>query len=231
MEKNHDTNVKATKLTWAKKCDGFIAFSTKKDPTIPSVNITHEGNFFNASVVFLITVHQSDLRYSSRRGELRQHVAEVPQHMEVHRHALHDLVRLLPAGRRRHVLHHRESEGLPQQPGDTKPPERAKWSTNTTAITKPTRCISVYMYVCMYGCGCVGLYIGRIFQPPNQIVFNSGGAGYTLDSKALKVSQILAFVHALHTYICTLMRCFIIMQNQILQDNIDTPKCFPHQHG
>ena len=34
----------------------------------------------------------------------------------------------------------------------------------------------------------LGLFLGRIFQPPNQIVFNSGGAGYTLDKKALKVS-------------------------------------------
>lgn len=33
----------------------------------------------------------------------------------------------------------------------------------------------------------VGLFIGRIFQPPNQIVFNSGGAGYMLDVKALEV--------------------------------------------
>lgn len=47
------------------------------------------------------------------------------------------------------------------------------------------------------------MFIGRIFQPPNQVVFNSGGAGYMLDSKAL----------------------------QVLSENIDTPKCFPHQHG
>ena len=45
--------------------------------------------------------------------------------------------------------------------------------------------------------------MGRIFQPPKQIVFNSGGAGYILDTKALKV----------------------------LESNIDTPKCFPHQEG
>jgi hypothetical protein len=43
MEANHDTNVKATRNTWAKKCDGFIAFSTKDDPTIPAVAIMHEG--------------------------------------------------------------------------------------------------------------------------------------------------------------------------------------------
>mmetsp|Transcript_25138 Transcript_25138/g.25339 ORF Transcript_25138/g.25339 Transcript_25138/m.25339 type:complete len:691 (+) Transcript_25138:3-2075(+) len=48
-----------------------------------------------------------------------------------------------------------------------------------------------------------GMFIGRRFFPPKQNVFNSGGAGYILDRKAL----------------------------QILMDNIDTPKCFPHQHG
>ena len=50
---------------------------------------------------------------------------------------------------------------------------------------------------------CVGLFIGRIFQPPNQLIFNSGGAGYTLDRRAVDV----------------------------LGRNIDTPKCFPHQKG
>jgi hypothetical protein len=43
MAKNHGTNVAATRNTWAKKCDGFIAFSTERDPTIPSVSIQHEG--------------------------------------------------------------------------------------------------------------------------------------------------------------------------------------------
>lgn len=50
---------------------------------------------------------------------------------------------------------------------------------------------------------CAGMYIGRIFQPPNQLIFNSGGAGYTLDKRAVKV----------------------------LGENIDSPKCFPHQKG
>jgi hypothetical protein len=42
-EKNHATNVQATKETWAKRCDGFIAMSTKLDPSIPSIAIEHEG--------------------------------------------------------------------------------------------------------------------------------------------------------------------------------------------
>ena len=43
MQKNHNTNARATRNTWAKKCDGFIAFSTFEDPSIPSVDILHEG--------------------------------------------------------------------------------------------------------------------------------------------------------------------------------------------
>lgn len=48
-----------------------------------------------------------------------------------------------------------------------------------------------------------GLFLGRRFFPPKQILFNSGGAGYLIDKIAL----------------------------QILVDNLDTPKCFPHQRG
>lgn len=47
------------------------------------------------------------------------------------------------------------------------------------------------------------MFIGRRFFPPKQEVFNSGGAGYTLDKVALKV----------------------------LVDHIDNPPCFPHQEG
>jgi hypothetical protein len=43
MKKNHESNVKATRNTWAKKCDGFIAFSTERDETIPSIALQHEG--------------------------------------------------------------------------------------------------------------------------------------------------------------------------------------------
>lgn len=44
MEKNHPGNVQATRETWGKRCDGFIAFSTVTDNNIPSVNILHEGD-------------------------------------------------------------------------------------------------------------------------------------------------------------------------------------------
>jgi hypothetical protein len=41
--KNHATNVQATKDVWAKKCDGFLAFSTATDESIPALKIEHEG--------------------------------------------------------------------------------------------------------------------------------------------------------------------------------------------
>ena len=34
-EKNHATNVRIMKQTWTKKCDGWLAFSTVDDATIP----------------------------------------------------------------------------------------------------------------------------------------------------------------------------------------------------
>ena len=43
MESNHATNVKAAIETWAKHCDGFVAFSTKSDPTLSAIFIEHEG--------------------------------------------------------------------------------------------------------------------------------------------------------------------------------------------
>lgn len=43
MEKNHPTNVQATRETWAKRCDGFLAFSTVTDMSIPAVEVKHEG--------------------------------------------------------------------------------------------------------------------------------------------------------------------------------------------
>jgi hypothetical protein len=46
-----------------------------------------------------------------------------------------------------------------------------------------------------------GLFIGRIFQPPNQIVFNSGGAGYMLDTKALTVRECFSLFPLLLFYL------------------------------
>jgi len=43
MAKSHNTAIKALKETWAYKCDGFIVMSTETDPSIPAVDIEHEG--------------------------------------------------------------------------------------------------------------------------------------------------------------------------------------------
>ena len=44
MAKNHDTNVKATRETWGKRCDGFVAYSTVTDDNISAIEILHEGD-------------------------------------------------------------------------------------------------------------------------------------------------------------------------------------------
>jgi glycoprotein-N-acetylgalactosamine 3-beta-galactosyltransferase len=43
MERNHPTNVRAMRETWAPHCDGFVANSTRSDPRIPALGIEHEG--------------------------------------------------------------------------------------------------------------------------------------------------------------------------------------------
>ncbi len=43
MQENHLKNVKSTRETWAKRCDGFIAFSTVTDLALPAVAVRHEG--------------------------------------------------------------------------------------------------------------------------------------------------------------------------------------------
>ena len=41
MESKHHDNVQATRETWAKKCTGFVAFSTADDPTIPGMFVAY----------------------------------------------------------------------------------------------------------------------------------------------------------------------------------------------
>eukprot|EP01064_Diplonema_japonicum_P036088 TRINITY_DN8005_c0_g1_i1.p1 TRINITY_DN8005_c0_g1~~TRINITY_DN8005_c0_g1_i1.p1 ORF type:complete len:410 (+),score=75.13 TRINITY_DN8005_c0_g1_i1:1166-2395(+) len=43
MEKNHVTKVKAQTATWASGCDGFVAMSTVHDPSVPAIQVVHEG--------------------------------------------------------------------------------------------------------------------------------------------------------------------------------------------
>jgi glycoprotein-N-acetylgalactosamine 3-beta-galactosyltransferase len=43
MLSSHETNVKSSRDTWGKRCDGFVAFSTHSDKSIPALKIEHEG--------------------------------------------------------------------------------------------------------------------------------------------------------------------------------------------
>ena len=150
-EKNHETNVKATKETWAKRCSGFVAFSTANDPKIPAVKIEHEGpeeyeNMWQKSREiwkYIDTHFRDQFDYFLLGGDDMFYIIE-------------------------NLVHYLGSEEI------------------KTLRDKND-----------------GIFIGRRFFPPKQEVFNSGGAGYILDKKALK----------------------------ILGENIDSPKCYAHQKG
>lgn len=151
MEKNHNTNVDATRSTWAKRCDGFMAFSTITDFNIPSYNITHEGpeeynNMWQKSRSiwkFIANNYLDSFDFFLLGGDDMFYIIE----------------------NLRYYLGSNEIHEL-------------KESSN-------------------------GLYFGRRFFPPHQEVFNSGGAGYLIDTKSL----------------------------QILKDNLDSPICHAHQVG
>jgi glycoprotein-N-acetylgalactosamine 3-beta-galactosyltransferase len=152
-DRNHATNVKATRETWAKRCDGFLAFSTLTDPSIPSVNILHEG--------------------PEAYDNMWQKSRAIWRYIHTHLAAQYDFFLLggddmfyLIENLRAYLASHEVQER-------TMDPQTS------------------------------GLFLGRRFFPPKQQVFNSGGAGYILDRKALEV----------------------------LGANINSQKCWPHQKG
>jgi len=150
-EKNHVTNVKATKETWAKRCSGFVAFSTVDDPNIPAVKIVHEG--------------------AEEYENMWQKSREIWKYIDKHFREQFDFF-LLGGDDMFYII-----ENLVHYLG----------SDEIKALREKNN----------------GVFIGRRFFPPKQEVFNSGGAGYILDKKALK----------------------------ILGENIDSPKCYAHQKG
>lgn len=149
MEKNHRTNVLATRNTWAKHCDGFIAFSTAEDLAIPSINISHEGD------------ESYDNMWQKSRSIWKYIYSHLSGHYDYYLLGGDDMFYII---------------------------NNLRFYLNSAEMVEAQRTHE-------------GLYVGRIFQPPKQEIFNSGGAGYLVDSKALK----------------------------ILGENLDSPKCFPHQ--
>eukprot|EP00585_Thalassiosira_rotula_P024771 CAMPEP_0196248830 /NCGR_PEP_ID=MMETSP0913-20130531/41427_1 /TAXON_ID=49265 /ORGANISM="Thalassiosira rotula, Strain GSO102" /LENGTH=48 /DNA_ID= /DNA_START= /DNA_END= /DNA_ORIENTATION= len=43
MEAAHSTRIRAIRETWGGGCDGFLAFSTKSDPRLPTIHLEHDG--------------------------------------------------------------------------------------------------------------------------------------------------------------------------------------------
>ena len=151
MEKNHDTNVRATRDTWGKRCDGFVAFSTKSDPVIPAIRIEHEGP------------ESYDNMWQKSRSIWKY----------IYKHFINDFDYFLIGGDDMFYI-----------------PENLKYYLNSPEIRSLRESSS-------------GVFVGRRFIPPGSEVFNSGGAGYVIDQKALKV----------------------------LGENLDTAQCNAHQVG
>ena len=154
-DRNHKTNVRATRDTWAKRCDGFLAFSTLSDPSIPAINILHEGP------------EEYDNMWQKSRSIWRY----------VYTHLVDEFDFFLLGGDDMFYM----VENLRKYLASEEITERREDAQTS------------------------GLFLGRRFFPPKQEVFNSGGAGYVLDVKALRVL------------------------GKALVEN--SPKCWPHQKG
>lgn len=137
MASAHDNAVKNVRMTWAQKCDGYLAMSTLTDPEIPAIDIKHQG----------------PESYDNMWQKLRS------IWLYIHKHHLHeydyfvsggDDIFLIIENLRRYLL---SDEIL----------------TATNQGTKP-------------------IFLGRAFRPPgDDIVFNSGGAGFVLNTAALEI--------------------------------------------
>lgn len=149
--KAHANNVAATRRTWAKKCDGFVAFSDTHDMQIPALKIEHEGP------------ESYDNMWQKSRSIWKHIAAAYVEEFDFFLLGGDDMLYII---------------------------ENLKAYLASAEIQSAVNEQN-------------GLFLGRVFAPPNQIVFNSGGAGYVLDKKAVR----------------------------ILGQHLDDPKCFPHQVG
>jgi hypothetical protein len=150
-DKNHKTNVEATRKGWAKRCTGFVAFSTVDDESIPAFKIEHEGK------------EEYDNMWQKSREIWKYIAANYADDFDYFLIGGDDMFYII------------ENLGYYL----SSPEIREEFETKN------------------------GMHIGRRFFPPNQIVFNSGGAGYILDKHSLKKIAPL----------------------------LDSPKCYAHQVG
>jgi len=151
MESAHDTNIKIMKATWAKRCDGWVAFSTATDESIPAIEIHHEG-----------AEEYNNMWQKSR--SIWKYIAH---------HYKDEFDWFLIGGDDMYYIVNNLRKYL-----------------SSDEVTKARNKKE-------------GMFLGRRFFPPNQIEFNSGGAGYILDQVSL----------------------------QVLADHLDGAPCFPHQRG
>ena len=160
---NHESHVKVIRDTWARKCTGFLAFSTIDDPSLPSINLPHIGeemynNMWQKSRSiwkYIATHYLQDYDWFLLGGDDMYYIME-----NLYQYVSSD--EILQIQRNYSKMDHANSE-----------------EQETSYMNDKDHRIN-------------GLYIGRILREPASTVFNAtdyntGGPGYLLDSRALHV--------------------------------------------
>ncbi len=166
---NHH-KAKSIRNTWAKKCSFFIAFSTQDDLSIPAINLAHIGeekynNMWQKTRAIWKYVHEyyiDDFDWFLLGGDDMYYIME-------------NLVAFLTS---EEIILQQELQKVHQQDFGI---ESYNYDNSTNLHSVPQSQPGS------------GLYIGRRLLLPKsedkgrQIYFNSGGPGYLLDRKALRL--------------------------------------------
>jgi len=137
LSKAHDTAVNNLRMTWAQRCDGYLAMSDLTDPSIPSIDIKHKG----------------PEAYENMWQKIRS------IWLYLHKHHLHDFDYFVSGGDDLFLV----VENL------------RKYLVSEEILTATAG-------------GSNPIFLGRPFRPSgNDIAFNSGGAGFVLNTAAVDV--------------------------------------------
>lgn len=137
LSKAHDTAVNNLRMTWAQRCDGYLAMSDLTEPSIPSIDIKHKG----------------PEAYENMWQKIRS------IWLYLHKHHLHDFDYFVSGGDDLFLVVENLRKYLLSE----------EIQTATAHGAKP-------------------IFLGRPFRPPgNDIAFNSGGAGFVLNTAAVDV--------------------------------------------
>lgn len=137
LSEAHDTAVKSLRMTWAQRCDGYLAMSNLTDPSIPSIDIKHKG--------------------PEAYDNMWQKIRSI--WLYLHKHHLDDFDYFVSGGDDLFVVVENLRKYLLSE----------EILTATAGGTEP-------------------IFLGRPFRPPGGVIpFNSGGAGFVLNTAAVDV--------------------------------------------